>query len=108
LYFDAHTRVVDFLKFKWAMLLIYEKHIFGQLQLAYMEVCQFYILFWEDGKVKCILLETGTLVKWRVDDMSHDIEDVLSDILKNTNFALQVDESTDTTRKSSAFGICTT
>jgi hypothetical protein len=29
----------------------------------------------------------------RVDDISHDIEDVLSEILKNTNFALQVDES---------------
>jgi hypothetical protein len=34
-----------------------------------------------------------------VDDMSHDIEDVLSEILKNTNFALQVDESTDITSK---------
>jgi hypothetical protein len=31
--------------------------------------------------------------------MSHDIEDVLSEILKNTNFALQVDESTDVTGK---------
>jgi hypothetical protein len=29
-----------------------------------------------------------------VDDMSHDIEDVLSEILKNINFAVQVDKST--------------
>jgi hypothetical protein len=35
----------------------------------------------------------------RVDDTSHDVEDVLSEILKNTNFALQVDESTDITNK---------
>jgi hypothetical protein len=31
----------------------------------------------------------------RVDDMSHDVQDVLCEILKNTNFALQVDESPD-------------
>jgi hypothetical protein len=35
----------------------------------------------------------------RVGDMAHDVEDVLSEILKNTNFALQVDESTDMTNK---------
>jgi hypothetical protein len=35
----------------------------------------------------------------RVDDVSHDVEDVLCEILKNTDFALQVDESTDTTNK---------
>jgi hypothetical protein len=35
----------------------------------------------------------------RVDDMSNDIEDVLSEILKNTHFALQVDESTYITNK---------
>jgi peroxiredoxin len=33
------------------------------------------------------------------DDTSHDTEDVLSKILKNTTSALQVDESTDTTNK---------
>jgi hypothetical protein len=31
--------------------------------------------------------------------MSHYIEDVLSEILKNTNFALQVDESANITSK---------
>jgi hypothetical protein len=31
--------------------------------------------------------------------MSHDVEDVLSEILKNTSFAFQVDESTDITNK---------
>jgi hypothetical protein len=35
----------------------------------------------------------------RVGDMSHDFEDVLSEMLKNTNFALQVDESADITNK---------
>jgi hypothetical protein len=30
---------------------------------------------------------------------SHGVEDVLSEILKNTNFALQVDESTDIKQK---------
>jgi hypothetical protein len=34
-----------------------------------------------------------------VDDMSHDVEDVLPEILKNTNFALQVNQSTDITNK---------
>jgi hypothetical protein len=34
-----------------------------------------------------------------MDDMSHYIKDVLSEILKNTNFALQVGESTDITIK---------
>jgi hypothetical protein len=34
-----------------------------------------------------------------VDDMSHDVEDILSEVLKNTNFALQIDESTDITNK---------
>jgi hypothetical protein len=33
------------------------------------------------------------------DDTSHDTEDVLSKIVKNTTSALQVDESTDTTNK---------
>jgi hypothetical protein len=33
----------------------------------------------------------------RVDDMSQDTEDVLSEIQRNTHFALQVDESTDVT-----------
>jgi hypothetical protein len=31
--------------------------------------------------------------------MSHDVEDVLSEIPKNTNFALQFDGSTDITNK---------
>jgi hypothetical protein len=31
--------------------------------------------------------------------MSQDTEDVLSEILKNSNFVLQVDESTDITNK---------
>jgi hypothetical protein len=31
--------------------------------------------------------------------MSHDVEDVLSEMLKNTSFAFQVDESTDITNK---------
>jgi hypothetical protein len=35
----------------------------------------------------------------RVDDVTHDVEGVLSDILKITNFTLQVDESTDITNK---------
>ncbi|XP_075454709.1 zinc finger BED domain-containing protein 5-like [Ascaphus truei] len=34
-----------------------------------------------------------------VDDMSRDIEEVLSETLKNCNFAIQVDESTDITGK---------
>jgi hypothetical protein len=34
-----------------------------------------------------------------MDDMPHDVKNVLSEILKNTNFALQVDESTDVTNK---------
>jgi hypothetical protein len=34
-----------------------------------------------------------------VDDMSRDVEDVLYEILKNCNFALQVDESTDITNR---------
>jgi hypothetical protein len=35
----------------------------------------------------------------RVDETSQDAEDVLSEILKYTKFALQVDESTDITNK---------
>lgn len=35
----------------------------------------------------------------RVDDMSHNISGILSEILQNTNFALQVDETTDITGK---------
>jgi hypothetical protein len=38
-------------------------------------------------------------VSRRVDDMSHDVEDVLSETLKNTKFASQVDESTYVTNK---------
>jgi hypothetical protein len=34
-----------------------------------------------------------------VDDMSRDVEDVLYEILKNSNFALQVNESTDITNR---------
>jgi hypothetical protein len=34
-----------------------------------------------------------------MDDMSDGIEDILSEILKNINFALQFDESTDITNK---------
>jgi hypothetical protein len=35
----------------------------------------------------------------RVDDMSQEVEDALSEILKNTNFALHVDQSTDIKNK---------
>jgi hypothetical protein len=38
-------------------------------------------------------------ISWCGCDMSHDAEDVLSGILKNTNFALQVDEQTDIINK---------
>jgi hypothetical protein len=38
-------------------------------------------------------------ISGRMDDMSYDVGDVLSEILKNPNFALQVDESTDMTNK---------
>jgi hypothetical protein len=34
-----------------------------------------------------------------VDDMSHDVEDLLLEILKKIKFALQVDKSTDITNK---------
>jgi hypothetical protein len=34
-----------------------------------------------------------------MDEMSHNAEDVLSEVLTNTNFALQVDKSTDITNK---------
>jgi hypothetical protein len=34
---------------------------------------------------------SNNIISRRVDDVSHDIEDVLSEILKNTNFANQVD-----------------
>jgi hypothetical protein len=34
-----------------------------------------------------------------MDDVSHDAENVLSQILKNTDFALQVEETTDITNE---------
>jgi hypothetical protein len=48
----------------------------------------------EIGKVR---ISDNTISRC-VDDMSHN-EDVLSEIIKNTNFALQVNESTDMTNK---------
>jgi hypothetical protein len=38
-------------------------------------------------------------IRRRMDDLSHDVEDVLSEILINANFALQFDESTGITIK---------
>jgi hypothetical protein len=45
-------------------------------------------------------------VSRRVDDVSHGAENILSEILKNTNFALQVDESTDTKIESRCWRSC--
>jgi hypothetical protein len=42
---------------------------------------------------------SNNTISRHVDDMSHDTEDVLSETLKNTNFALRVDESMDVTSK---------
>jgi hypothetical protein len=47
----------------------------------------------------CSVLVSNNTISRGVDHMSHDTEDVLSEILKNTNFALQVDESADITSK---------
>jgi pantoate kinase len=46
-----------------------------------------------------VAVSDNTTTSRRVDDMSHEIEDVLSEILKNPNFALHIDESTDITNK---------
>jgi hypothetical protein len=51
-----------------------------------------------ESEIDKVLVSDNTISK-RVDDMSHDVGAILSEILKNTNFALQVDESTDTTNK---------
>jgi sarcosine oxidase delta subunit len=42
---------------------------------------------------------SDTIIRGSVDDISHGVGDVLYEILKNTNFTLQVDELTDTTNK---------
>jgi hypothetical protein len=45
------------------------------------------------------VLVSDNSISGRVDDMSRDAEDVLSEILQNTTFALQVGKSTDITNK---------
>jgi hypothetical protein len=42
---------------------------------------------------------SDSTISRRVDDTSHDAEYVLSEILRNTNFAVQVDKTTDITNK---------
>ncbi len=42
---------------------------------------------------------SNNTVSRRINDMSHDVEEVLCDKLKNSNFSIQVDESTDLTNK---------
>jgi hypothetical protein len=51
-----------------------------------------------EGEIKKVPVSDNTVSR-HVDDTSHDVEDVLCEILKNTNSALQVDESTDITNK---------
>ncbi len=38
---------------------------------------------------------SDNIISRRVDDMSHNISGILSEILQNTNFAFQVDDSTN-------------
>jgi hypothetical protein len=49
-----------------------------------------------ESEIDEVFLSDNTVSR-RVGDMSHGAENILSEILKYTNFALQVDESTDIT-----------
>ncbi|CAI9717341.1 Hypothetical predicted protein [Octopus vulgaris] len=47
---------------------------------------------------------SDSTVSQRIDDMAHDIEEVLRDKLKNSNFSIQVNESTDLTNNCHFYG----